>query len=563
MNLIPAVKILNEKEELFKYNFVFSHSQVPAELKGAFSKLPISGEGADLSLNINGTEGEGYEIYLENTGIVINAQSIVGGFYALQTLRQIFTNKNIHCLYIKDYPDFTYRGFYHDATRGKVPTVETIKKLIDKMAYLKLNSLQLYVEHTFEFKECSSLNGEKGFFTAEEIKELDLYCKDNFIEFIPSIATFGHLFELLEQDEFKHLRVLSNYKADENFWNDRMAHHTINPMKGESIDVIKSLIDQYYPLFETEFFNICCDETFDLQSLGGNTGEIYVEFVKKIIAHLKSKGKKIMMWADILLQHPEFIEEIPEDTYFLNWGYAAEPDEENIEKFAALGRKQIVCPGTSSWSHFCEDIKTGTSNISLMAEYGKKHGAEGVLNTNWGDWGNPCSVELANYGLTVGAEKSWSVETVIDDKFDENINALIYNCPQGAECVKALSTLHENMGWNDFVKYYYSLKAGEKPDNFYSEAEILKIQNQYTQLVEDVNNAAWQSDDFKEEITTSAKAICLIAQLCGKKAGYCLDDIVDFDDFINEYSRLWLKKNKKSELCQIINVFNEMKSMVQ
>ncbi len=564
MKLIPAVKFLEEKGGYLNFNFVkYDLSFIPTELRKAVECLPLGENGVNLSLNIKGQEGEGYEIYLNNEGIVINADSLNGGFYAIQTLRQIFNEEKIPCLYIKDYPDFKYRGFYQDATRGKVPTVETVKELVDKMAYLKLNSLQLYVEHTFEFKECRGLNEDKGCFTADEIRELDAYCKENFIDFIPSIATFGHLFELLEQDEFKELRVLSDYEAKPNFWNDRMAHHTINPLLPKSIEVIKSLINQYYPLFETEFFNICCDETFDLQSLNTNTGEIYVEFVKKIIAHLKSKGKKIMMWADILLQHPEFIEDIPDDTYFLNWGYAENPDEDNIKKFASLGRAQIVCPGTSSWSRFCENIKIGTSNISLMAEYGKKYGAEGVLNTNWGDWGNPCSIELASYGLAVGAEKSWSVETKIDDKFDENINALIYNCSQGAQCVKALSDLHEKLEWNDFVKCFYSLKAGEEPESFYSKEEILKIQIEYKSLVDLVNNSDWFSDEFKEEISASATAILLIAELCGKKAGYNIECIADFDSFTEEYSRLWLKKNKKSELHQIIKVFTEMKALAE
>ena len=67
---------------------------------------------------------------------------------------------------IEDEPDFKYRGFYHDITRGKIPKVETIKRLIDNMAYYKLNSLQLYVEHTYEFKEFSDDIERTGYMTA-------------------------------------------------------------------------------------------------------------------------------------------------------------------------------------------------------------------------------------------------------------------------------------------------------------------------------------------------------------------------------------------------------------
>jgi hypothetical protein len=98
------------------------------------------------------------------------------------------------------------------------------------------------------------------------------------------------------------------------------------------------------------------------------------------------------MWADILLEHPETIEELADDICFLNWNYDAEPSEEKIVQLAKKGRKQIVCPGTTTWNRFCENVAVEESNISLMAEYGYKHGAIGMLNTNWGDWGNPCSI---------------------------------------------------------------------------------------------------------------------------------------------------------------------------
>jgi len=55
---------------------------------------------------------------------------------------------------------------------------------------------------------------------------------------------------------------------------------------------------------------------------------------------------------------------------------------------AGLKKRQIVCPGTSAWNRFCERIETEEINISKMNELGYKYGAEGVLVTNWGDWGN-------------------------------------------------------------------------------------------------------------------------------------------------------------------------------
>ena len=102
---------------------------------------------------------EEYRLELSDK-IIINAKSERGIFYAVQTLRQLFEETCVPCCIIEDKPDLSYRGFYHDVTRGKIPTLETFKKLVDKCAYFKLNSLQLYVEHTYEFTEYKDIKDE-------------------------------------------------------------------------------------------------------------------------------------------------------------------------------------------------------------------------------------------------------------------------------------------------------------------------------------------------------------------------------------------------------------------
>ena len=36
--------------------------------------------------------------------------------------------------------------------------------------------------------------------TPEETIELDKYCKENFVELVPSLSCFGHLYELLQHN---------------------------------------------------------------------------------------------------------------------------------------------------------------------------------------------------------------------------------------------------------------------------------------------------------------------------------------------------------------------------
>lgn len=556
LKLIPAVKHLEIEKKTFEKKAVFYNADaMDGRVLNVLKKLPYAQDGAAIEICIKGHDGDGYELWIEPQKIRIISDGPAGAFYAVQTLRQIFKHDSIPCLYIKDAPDFAHRGFYHDVTRGKVPTLESVKALIDDMAYYKLNSLQLYVEHTCQLKEYSDLIESTGYLSDDEIRQLDAYCKENFIEFIPSLSTFGHLYELLQQDKYKHLRVLKDYEEMPNFWLARMIHHTVDPRDPESLELIKSLIDQYIPLFSSEYFNICCDETFDLNTLSENpeeVGKLYVEFVKKIIAHVKSRGKKVMMWGDILLKHPETIEELPEDTYYLNWFYRLDPPEENIIRMAQSGRPQIVCPGTTTWNRFCENVDVEENNICLMAEYGYKHGAVGVLNTNWGDWGNPCSVELAMYGMLLGAEKAWCVATKVGEDFDSRVNFHLYENENGISYLRQLSRLHDRVIWRSFCQKYFLDRYGnckEFPPAF--EGDIAEFQQECMALDRKLEAETAFSKEYKEEMRIAIQGVCLLAELYAARMGQTVSSVVNTRQWLANYRAKWTKKNKESELRNI------------
>ncbi len=563
LKLIPEVKKINLLGGKLEQKAICPCEVGDVRIQKALAKLPLNASGVKLEICLTGGEGEGYTLRVEENKITLTANNEAGAFYGIQTLRQLFTEEEVPCLYIEDAPDFPHRGFYHDVTRGRIPTLETLKKLVDDMAYYKLNSLQLYVEHVFPFKETEKLIQETGYVTPEELKELESYCEENFVTFIPSLSTFGHMFELLNLPEYKHLAVLDNYEADPNFWRDRMAHHTINPLKEESLEVVRSLISQYLPLFKNNFFNICCDETFDLDRYleCEDPGKVYAEFVKKIIGIVREQNRDVMMWADILLKHPEVIEDIPEETVFLNWFYRVPVPEENISKLAKMGRKQIVCPGTTTWNRFCEDIDVEEENICKMAEYGYKYGALGVLNTNWGDWGNPCSMELGMYGLVLGAAKSWAIDTAVDEAFYAAVNALLYDGQDGIGCLKKLCKMHKAVVWRDFVRNYHHLKLGEEIEfSTITVQAVREIQKGYLALKEKLTTP-WEKDSYRKEILSAAEAICVVAELTAKHNAMAVQRVTDTEKFLAEYEENWLAANKESELYKLTNFLRDCENI--
>lgn len=566
MILLPQPKTLNIME-----GFLQSKS---VAVKNLCSDIRIekalrffsNGNDVTLTIDCKDLQTEGYVLSISENEITIKGDSAAGAFYAIQTLRQIFEYEKVPCLYIEDAPDMKHRGFYHDVTRGKIPTIDRLKKLIDSVAYYKMNSFQIYIEHTFPFKELGDLIEKTGYLSPDEIRELDDYCYDNFIEFIPSIATFGHLYELLQREEYKELQCLDDYKEDRVFWVCRMAHHTIDPKNEKSIKLIQSLIDQYIPLFRTDKFNICCDETFDLKNgkyKDEDTGKLYIDFVKLIISYLKSKGKKVMMWGDILLQHPETISELPKDIEFLNWAYYADPKEDQFKLLAELGCKQIVCPGTNSWSRLVENVEVADKNITTVLEHGYNFNAEGMLNTNWGDYGNPCSIEMAMRGLVLGAAKSWNRNTNPDETFDKGINFLEYKNENAVKYLVMLDKAHSYVNWNYFAWAYSNLKWEEKYIVEYpTQEEIVETVSLCQDVISDLKEQTWERDEYRSELLIAAEGITVIAELYAKLAGYDIVRVSDTNHWLSNHRKEWLKYNKESELSEIEKMFVFLEEVV-
>src|SRR6185312_16088970 len=103
------------------------------------------------------------------------------------------------------------------------------------------------------------------------------------------------------------------------------------------------------------------------------------------------------MWGDIILHHPELIPQLPEDAVLLEWGYEADHKfDEHCATFAerikneSRGGKQTfyVSPGTSSWLTIPSRSKVAFESIHNAARAGLKHGAAGLLVTDWGDNGH-------------------------------------------------------------------------------------------------------------------------------------------------------------------------------
>lgn len=551
--MIPSVKKYAKENGFADLSKVNWQNDLPKNIENEAFSICEKSENAPCGIfEINCGDKESYTLEINENGVKISAESESGAFYALQTLKQLIEENGgkVPFCKIEDEPDLKVRGFYYDITRGRVPTLSHLKKTVDCLATLKFNMLQLYVENVFDFEEYEGITDKENMITAEEIKELDKYCKSKYIELIPSLSTFGHLYDLLQSEKYKHLCELENYEPKEHYWIEKMQHHTIDASNEKSIELIYSLIDRYARLFTSDKFNICCDETFDLckgRNSGKDAGKMYFEFVNKIVSHLNDMGKKVQMWGDIAIIHSDKIPLLKGDVTFLNWEYSAEPDEERVKKLHDANLTQILCPGVSSWNRFVADKKNADKNIKNMAKYAKKYSAEGMLTTSWGDFAHVHSSNSCLFEVMLAGEYSWNTASEkTETEFNKEVSLLGYRSK--TDLMPYISKLADADGyvWCTLVGLYSDCVMNNRKRDLPETIEnTMKVCDEVIAELENLDE-----NEAVNDFIIAAQGIKVSAKACLKIGGKTTEKGF-YKDWFEDYSKLWLRESKRSELGRI------------
>ncbi len=353
---------------------------------------------------------QGFNLRLSPAERLLTAGGEAGAYYGFLAFVQLIEQFGATppTLTIADAPDFPVRGVMLDVSRCKVPTMETCKQLIDRLAGMRINQIQLYIEHTFAFSAHKAVWSDSSPFTHEEILELDRYCADRFVELVPNLNSFGHFARWLRHPEYRHLAECPANPAT-----DCLAPNNA------SIRFLDGLYDEYLPHFTSTTFNVGCDETWELgkgrskaRAEKTSVTAVYLAFIKKIHALCTKKGRRMQFWGDIILRQPELIRDLPQDVLALCWGYEGDhPYEKQCRAFAGAGIEYHVCPGTSAWNSITGRTDNCLANLENAAANGLKYGATGYLNTDWGDGGHHQVLPISYAGFAAGAAYSWRLET--------------------------------------------------------------------------------------------------------------------------------------------------------
>jgi len=527
---------------------------------------------------------EAYRLIISREGIEIRAGADAGAYYAVQTLRELVAiyGKVLPVCRIEDEPDFRRRGVYLDCSRGKVPKLNTLKELAARLSQWKINELQLYVENVFTFKRHPDIGKGYSPFTPEEILSLQEHCKKHHIRLVGSLSSFGHFEKILFLPKYAHLGEKPGFRGFP-------GGTTLCPIDPGSIKLVAELYSEFVPLFEAEDFNVCCDETWELgkgrsekRAIRVGAGQVYLDFLLKIHRLCEKHGKRMNVWADIVLNHPELLGKLPSDIVLLNWEY--EQDGRNIKRtkeIANAGLSMMVCPGTSGWLTHGTRLPNSMGNVTNFAAQGRKYHAEGLLNTDWGDNGHRNFLGVSLHSFAHGAANAWNGRAVDNDRFTENFCYQMFGQRDSrmAKAIRLLGSTYITCGKTSpnksllFMSFFEPMLKDEAIENSAIDLMSKKGLQKITTELSDDN--LWPADvkqigDFERlalsELRLAARMDCLASRraLIAKalRSGQNIKSLElrkmsrQMRDIGRDFKGLWLARNKLSRLNDNMRLFN-------
>ncbi|CAM3201170.1 beta-N-acetylhexosaminidase [Stackebrandtia soli] len=407
---------------------------------------------------------QGFELDLGAT-VTLRHRDPAGLRYGLALLDQIRaqSTERLPGLNIRDWPDFGIRGYMLDISRGRVPARATLERLVDVLALVRVNQLQLYTEHTFAYTDHERVWREASPLTAADIAWLDAECAARGIELVANQNSFGHMEHWLKHPEYRDRAESPD--GFELFG----AHRNASTLAAteDNAEFALGLLDELLGHFTSRTVNIGCDEPWEFGKGASaaavaerGRGAVYVEHLNRLIRPLLAKGLDVQFWGDIIAHYPELVPQLPDGATAVAWTYEAPRDpsdpmpwpETNLDAFRAAGLNPDdltagftrtaqafieagypfwVAPGTSTWLSLVGRIDNARANLRDAAQVGAASGATGYLITDWGDHGHLQPPSVSVPAVAYGAAVAWCLDTNAELPLARAVDAHVFGDSSG------------------------------------------------------------------------------------------------------------------------------------
>jgi hypothetical protein len=523
---------------------------------------------------------EGYELRVTPRHIDVRASDAAGVFYAHHTLHQLAQTEgaSLPVCRIRDWPDFAVRGVMLDVSRDKVPTMETLRDLVDRLSGLKVNQIQLYMEHTYAYPDHEEVWRDASPFTSEEIRELDRYCRDRHVELVPNQNTLGHMERWLRHERYRPLALAPDGWTD---WKGRSRPPTtLDPSKHEALRLVRGLLDTLLPQFDSRRVHVGLDEPWELPR---RRVPDYLEWIRELRELPELTGYEMLIWSDVLGGSSALLAEVPTGVTVCEWGYdSGHPFHERAALYEQAGVPFWVCPGTSSWISILGRTENARANCSEAASAALAHGGVGFLNTDWGDLGHLQYLPISEPGFAYGAAVSWCHDTNRDIDLAAALDAHVFGDGSGelGHAILELGDVHQGLG-SQFPNmatlvthlYFPQTVVGKEFTEGVEVAEFEAIAARLDELERRVMASRPQRDDGPLLLDELGNAIALARLACRDAAARLAGDgtlgsvpqaarvalAADLDRIIARHRELWLARNRPGGLADSVSWLDNLR----
>ena len=409
------------------------------KVRGAVVAASPATPSGTVVLTETGADPESFELRVDRAGAQLRGGR-AGLRYGAETLAQLTgPDGGIPAVRLRDAPALRRRGFLLDISRGKVPRPESIHGLIEILARLRYNELFLYTEHTFQFERHPEIGSGSGGYSAAEIRELDGAARAHGVELVPCLQTFGHFRRILEKAPYRHLAESGR------LW-------SVSPDAPGTYPLLRDMLEEYLPNFSSGWAHINCDEPVDLgkglssdRTAREGPAAVFAGHVNRVAAMVRELGKRPMIWADVLADHPEALDRLDPSITLADWWYEPDHDFNRVRRFQEAGRDFLTVAGTSSWTSLFPRFDTSLPNIRGHARAAKRFGASGFILTDWGDGGHYNLFGGSLFPLAAGAQAAWGSEDRPENELAAAFSEHVAGDPSGfcGEFATRLGRLHD------------------------------------------------------------------------------------------------------------------------
>lgn len=273
------------------------------------------------------------------------------------------------------------KGFHLDM-RIQVMKMPAMKKFVLNLSKNGINTLLVEWEGSYPFEK-EPLIANKYAYSRQEIRDFIGYCQSLHIQVIPLQQSFGHVEYILRNYKYAALRE------------DQKDFSQVCPSKPElNKKLFTALYTDLALTHNSPYIHIGGDETYLLghcekckkRAAEIGLSRLYFDHIKMLCDIVVSLGKKPIVWADIALKYPDYINLLPKETIFIDWNYGWDVNRfGDHTKLLRSGYEIWGSPALRSYpdNYFLTDWQKHFNNVRDFLPLSKKLGYKGIVMTSW------------------------------------------------------------------------------------------------------------------------------------------------------------------------------------